>query len=56
MDIRLTDIANDPSELNIDDEMRGIQELGHFFFREPIHAWHLNVDILVSYAYGLSKL
>lgn len=55
-DQQLTDISNDSSKLNIRDEILRIKKLRHFVLCQTIHAWHLNIDIIVSDCDGLAKL
>jgi hypothetical protein len=53
---RLTDISNDLSKLNISNEILRVKKLRHLVLCQTIHAWHLNINIIVSDSDGLAKL
>lgn len=55
-DQQLTDISNDSSKLNIRNEILRIKKLRHLVLCQTIHAWHLNINIIVSDSDGLAKL
>jgi hypothetical protein len=53
---KLTDIPNNPRQLNIRDKILRIQKLCHFVPRQTLLARHLHVYIFISDCNGLAEL